>query len=108
MTSRIDEFILNKSLMLSGPQNYSSWKLSICMALGEKDLWGAVTGSEKLDAFPDENDGNAIKHNKKQSRALIHIMLNVKKNIIPIVQLKKFGKSLLQDLMISTRVEWQN
>ncbi|KAL2632170.1 hypothetical protein R1flu_016856 [Riccia fluitans] len=58
------------------------------MVLGEKDLWGVVSGSEKLSAFPDEDDENTIKHNKKKFRALIHIMLSVRENIRPILELQ--------------------
>ncbi|KAL2635579.1 hypothetical protein R1flu_007058 [Riccia fluitans] len=87
MTSRTDELIFNQSLMLSGLENYSSWKPTMKMVLGEKDLWGVVSGSEKLGAFFDEDDEDIIKHNKKQSRALIHIMLSVRENIRPILEL---------------------
>ncbi|KAL2651319.1 hypothetical protein R1flu_019447 [Riccia fluitans] len=98
MASTTDEFILNHSLMLSEPENYSSWKLTMRMVLVEKDLWGVISDSEKLDAFPDEDDEDTIKHNKKQSSVLIHIRLIVKENIRPIQELCDTAKEAWEKL----------
>ncbi|KAL2620043.1 hypothetical protein R1flu_000248 [Riccia fluitans] len=68
------------------------------MVLKERDLWGLIIDSEKLGAFPDEDDEDNIKYNKKQSRALIHIMLNVRENIRHILELCDAANEVLEKL----------
>ncbi|KAL2650464.1 hypothetical protein R1flu_018592 [Riccia fluitans] len=65
------------------------------MVLGEKDLWGVVSGSEKLGAFSDEDDEDTIKHNKKQSKASCSVSGENTKPILELCDIAKEAWEML-------------
>ncbi|KAL2643935.1 hypothetical protein R1flu_011522 [Riccia fluitans] len=73
------------------------------IVLGKKDLCGVISGSEKQGAFLDKEDEDTIKHNNKKSKTLIHIILSVKQNIRPILELCDTAKEAWEN--IATRFD---